>query len=426
VANVPQSFQPYIVINKTPPKPAKVTHRHRKLHLVQHASSYYLADDDNHYYPVGRDAQGDLYPAYQDSSTHSLLPLYYDPDRDRYFRTASDEDGHYYRNYVGDPGDRYYPDENDNYDSNPQDYQPEVVTPPHHDRNRDAWLLAIPVVVAAYFLLQPHHHHSNQPQITQNVIVRQAPVYIIRQIAPSAHPGQAFFQRPNARALPGRPSVLPTGGNASTFAHAMRQPALHPAVGVPSVPAMGAHPTAHAAVGHPIRPITAHTVPAKPMTHAVATHPTSAVHVAAHPTIASSHPAVHGAAHPTTVVSSAHHPAGTHAAMHPTTSHVTTSTAAHPTVHKTVTPTVHPVTAVHPTARPITHPTTLQHRAPAPVVQKPHTTITSHAPKTIPVKPVTHPASSTAHTSSTTPAHSVKPGQKPPVKNPKEHNGNSQ
>jgi hypothetical protein len=106
VQNTAASFQPYVMVNQPPPPAPKVAiPGHRTLRLVKNNSRVYLADKYGHAYEVGRDSRGNVYPVYQDTVTNQYFPLYYDRDRDSYYRVACN-DGSYYRNYVDDPDGR--------------------------------------------------------------------------------------------------------------------------------------------------------------------------------------------------------------------------------------------------------------------------------------------------------------------------------
>lgn len=250
----PQAFQPYTVVNTLPPKPKKVVHKHRRLHLALYHKKYYLADDSNRYYPVARDKSGHIYPVTYDIATHRQFPLFYDPDRDRYYRVIRDEDNHVYRNYEGDRDDVCYHDDRDDYryreDNSAQtvayynvhenvddeddyyrhdDYdRPVIVAPAHHDPNRDAWLLAIPVVVGAYFLLKPRHHSDPPP-------VYQTPPGQVRYLPGSnGRPGADFAAgRPGA---PGQSGPIVINNNQNVV---VQQPGMR---GAPGAPATGFRP----------------------------------------------------------------------------------------------------------------------------------------------------------------------------------------
>ncbi len=223
------NFQPYTVLPALPPKPKHVTHQRARLHLTQKANRYYLVDDDRHRYEAARDNEGNLYPVYHDPDTQQTIPLYYDQDRDRYYRVGRDsETHHYYRGYLDDPGDRYYEDDkarpDDEYYRPAAYHRPEVITPPHHSRNRDAaWLLAIPVVVGAYFLLKPHQHNAQRP------VYGGAPQAIVRPY-PVGSDRPSFGTRPGSGRPPG---VAPAFG---------RPPSNNPIVAVPEPPDSASRP----------------------------------------------------------------------------------------------------------------------------------------------------------------------------------------
>jgi hypothetical protein len=145
------------VIKSLPPKPPHVTHRHKTLHLVKYQDHYYLQDADEHLYNAARDNQGHYYPACTDSTTQAVYPLYYDPDRDDYYRASSDQEGHYFRCYEDEPSYVYYYDDDPVYVRH-HGYNPDcepVVYAPRHD---DSLAIAIPLLAAAFFLFRPEHH----------------------------------------------------------------------------------------------------------------------------------------------------------------------------------------------------------------------------------------------------------------------------
>lgn len=107
------AFQPYTLLPAPPPVPPVVTHQHRVLHLTHLHNHVYLTDSARHLYEAGRDAQGHIYPVYRDPVTHTAYPLYYDARRDRLYRLAQNDDGRFYRNYVGQPADEFSPPDSD-------------------------------------------------------------------------------------------------------------------------------------------------------------------------------------------------------------------------------------------------------------------------------------------------------------------------
>jgi hypothetical protein len=113
----PQAANPKTieVVHHLPPKPAVVTHIHRKLHLVKYDNRYWLEDNDNHCYLAARDHSGHLYPACYDNTDESVYPLYYDPDRDDYYHVCSDHHRHWFRCYEDDPDYVYYWDDDPVY-----------------------------------------------------------------------------------------------------------------------------------------------------------------------------------------------------------------------------------------------------------------------------------------------------------------------
>lgn len=217
-------FQPYVLLPQPAPKPAVVTHRHRVLHLARRSGHVYLADTGGHYYQVGRDRQGHIYPIYRDTATHAVYPLFYDHDRDRLYRVVRNDDGHFYRGYIDDPTDRFYADDRDYRYVTPSDSDRPIITdsynttyntynnpvhtayirggryyppPAHHTSHNTSWLWAIPIVVGAYLLLRPHHHSFIPPPRSVapvTVIVQQRqtnPVTII-----NGHPVASYVRRP--------------------------------------------------------------------------------------------------------------------------------------------------------------------------------------------------------------------------------------
>ena len=147
-----ETFKPYTVLPTLPPKPKTAARRHKTLHLAQYHRHYYLTDDHQARYDVGRDDRGDLYPVYHERESNQDYPLYYDEERDRYYRVVRDEEKHcYYRGYVDDPSDRLYDDPDAGEDTvyKPARRHRPTIDAPHHDSNRDAWLLAIPELLRA-------------------------------------------------------------------------------------------------------------------------------------------------------------------------------------------------------------------------------------------------------------------------------------
>jgi hypothetical protein len=181
-----------------PPTVNVEQHRHRYLHIVMRGGQPYLADNYDHYYNTGRTSAGQLYPVYQDPNTAAVYPLYYDEQRDDYYRcvdNAPDSDGQddapagYYRNYIGDPDDVYYEgDPNQEDECQSPDCQPYIVnyyTPdsgysyyrhyyggsgfnasygyyngPVYYGHNNSFVDAIPFIVAAFILFQPNHGHD--------------------------------------------------------------------------------------------------------------------------------------------------------------------------------------------------------------------------------------------------------------------------
>src|SRR4051794_14115001 len=159
----PEAFEPYTLVDHLPPKPKTVTRAHRNLQLVQRREGYYLVSRDGRCYQAGRDEQGHLYPVYHDSATRRDHRLYYDSDRDTYYRVGRDGSGRSYRCYEGEKQGRYYYDGRDYDHYRPADYEKPVVSAPRHKRHDNTWLLAIPAAAAAYVLLGSHHTHHRHP-----------------------------------------------------------------------------------------------------------------------------------------------------------------------------------------------------------------------------------------------------------------------
>jgi len=258
-ANAPgaQPFQPYVIINHLPPAPKTVAHLHRKLRFVRQTGHDYLVDSAGHAYLCARDSRGRLCPAYQDPGTGAVYPLRYDPDRDDYYRLGCDEDGRFYRCYVGQSADEYY--EDDRYDAaragcyppDNGDDEAEIEAPGYGGGG--AWISAVPVIVGAYFLLSNGHGHNgdwhdrsywrsarpydaysskafavNHPDPplprSQAVVSRQENGRtVVRQ---QAAPGAAQPGRPGAVAAAGHPggagtpTATPTPGAAPAAVHA--------------------------------------------------------------------------------------------------------------------------------------------------------------------------------------------------------------
>jgi hypothetical protein len=217
----PAAFQPYALLPPPPPAPPVAAPRHRVLHLTRVHQQVYLADSDRHLYEAGRDTQGHIYPIYRDPATHVTYPLYYDSSRDNLYRLARSGNGHFYRNYVGQPTDGFYDTDRDYERITPSDEDRPIVTdsyntynyntynygpsdhhanyggyrpynedpdygqnhpyytgyslpPRHHSSHFNYnWLWAIPVIVGAYLLLQPHHSNPQVYRPSPTVIVRE-------------------------------------------------------------------------------------------------------------------------------------------------------------------------------------------------------------------------------------------------------------
>ncbi|MBV9851767.1 MAG: hypothetical protein JO250_19030 [Armatimonadetes bacterium] len=320
-------FQPYALVNQPPPKPPVVTHRHRVLHLTRRGRQVYLADSDGHYYHVGRDRRGRIFPTYTDPATHAVYPLYYDSARDRLYRLARSDDGHFYRGYVDDPANRFYRDDWDyervtaggrpvvsnsynTYNENiynygpgypyPRGYNvtegtyfppppyPYVVPPAHYgSHHNDNWLWAIPVIIGAYLLLRPHHY-SPPPVRSTTVIVQQRNTIINSSSSSVFVPGYGRGEPPPPRPL--APRVRP----ATTF----RAP-LAPMAAVPAAIALrkasAIHPVAHPLPAARPLALTHPHVMTNRQTHAMAFHRPRPV---IHPRPAVIVPAQRAASHP--------------------------------------------------------------------------------------------------------------------------------
>lgn len=270
-----QDFQPYTLIPQPAPKPAVVTPRHRVLHLAVRADHPYLVDSDGHAYQVGRDAQGHLYPVYRDKVTGAAYPLYYDNARDRLYRVARADNGHFYHGYVGDPDDRFYASDHyydwsapsasdrpvieDSYNTTyntyndgdwrnaPPAYRVGYPYPTPHNSGHHTkwnWLWAIPVIVGAYLLLQPHHHSAPHYQYVHSpgqrpttVIVRNINnnynainnvnrVAVVNRVPPAAYP-QSSSLSPSARP-PVHPLVMARRAGPVAFVAPRTMMVVHP------------------------------------------------------------------------------------------------------------------------------------------------------------------------------------------------------
>jgi hypothetical protein len=183
------AYQGYYFKQQPAPIPQETAvrkhHGHRYLHIVIRDHHCYLADNYGDYYNTGRDNNGDVYPVYQDPGTGADYPLYYDNNRDSYYRCVDNGDQGYYRNYVGDPDDQFYegdPDQQEeceseqsqpfitNYDVNYasyDDYDPDYgsYNGPHYSRHDHDFVEVLPIIVAAYILLErSDDHHGNDGQ----------------------------------------------------------------------------------------------------------------------------------------------------------------------------------------------------------------------------------------------------------------------
>lgn len=301
------NFQPYTLLPKPAPKPKVATRKNRTLHLVMRDRQPYLVDSQRHYYRVGRDKSGNLYPIYRDPATGKTYPLYYDPDRDRLYRIARADDGRYYRGYVGDPGNRYYASDRDYSNGRPSDEDRSVtnisdygvkptIQGTHH--NNSAWLLAIPVLVGAYFLLKPHH--SSPPP--RYAIDHRPPTTIVRNINNShvtvnnraINNHSVIIEHGRLPTAPHRP-IVPHPLTATHHVSPMPRPAVLPQ----HSHAAAVVPTAHAA---PPAKQAAHPPAAAPRAHR-AVHPVAAAPPAkrvAHP--AAAVPRARQAVHPVAAV----------------------------------------------------------------------------------------------------------------------------
>lgn len=282
----PAAFQPYTLLPPPPPAPMVATTRHRVLHLTRIHNQVYLADSERHLYEAGRDPQGHIYPIYRDPVTRVTYPLYYDPSRDNLYRLARQEDGRFYRNYVGQPDKNFYATDRDYERIIPNDEDRPIVTDSYNTYNyntynegpnsdsrygrrrgyspyyagyrppprrsshfNDNWLWAIPVIIGAYLLLQPHHHAPPHPisarpnqvivqQITRvnvvNQIIQAAPV----GYRPIASPRPVYVSRLGNQPLPiqNHSDVLRHGALPSVVAAPMTVAAVHAAAPVRSRP----------------------------------------------------------------------------------------------------------------------------------------------------------------------------------------------
>jgi hypothetical protein len=149
-----------------------------------------------HQYAVGRDARGNLYPAYRVPNTDRYVPLYYDGRRDRYYMVAEEPYEHRYaRHYIDDPDyERYYYDPDDYSNYNPVDYdRPVIYTPAGvqtaSNGHGNDWLWAIPVIIAAAVLLQPHHHNNvaQSPPPRVSIIRPMSPVTVVNRNVNNVH-----------------------------------------------------------------------------------------------------------------------------------------------------------------------------------------------------------------------------------------------
>ncbi|MDQ2798233.1 MAG: hypothetical protein M3Y13_01145, partial [Armatimonadota bacterium] len=281
----PAAFQPYTLLPPPPPAPPVAVPRHRVLHLTRVHNRVYLADSDRHLYEAGRDPKGHVYPIYRDPATRVTYPLYYDPSRDNLYRLARQEDGHFYRNYVGQPDDQFYDTDRDYERITPSDADRPIVTdsyntynyntynngpnagrrypyyavyrppPTHHASHfNDNWLWGIPVIIGVYLLLQPHHHSPPHPyygrpnqvavnQITRINIVNQVtqaapvgyrafssprPVYVLYPAGYSPQHGYPRYARPDVR------PHGPIGAVAAVRAAALARPTEHPSLPSPN------------------------------------------------------------------------------------------------------------------------------------------------------------------------------------------------
>ena len=133
------AFQPYALISQPPPTPKVVTHRFRVLHLARRNGAVFAADGLGHFYHVGRDRRGRIFPVYRDPATRAVYPLYYDSARDRLYRVARSDDGRYYRGYVDDPANRFYADDRDYERVTPGDADRPIVTDSYNTYNYNSY-----------------------------------------------------------------------------------------------------------------------------------------------------------------------------------------------------------------------------------------------------------------------------------------------
>ena len=269
-----------------------MTPRHRVLHVTRVHDRVYLEDADRHLYEAGRDTQGHVYPVYRDPVTRASYPLYYDPARDNLYRVARNDDGRFYRNYVGQPSRQFYAADRDyerfpssdddrpvvtdsyntynyntynTYGNGSSPYEPSRPygnprpfygayrpAPVHHSSHHNSdWLWAIPVIIGAYFLLQPHPRHSSPPYraAPPTVIVRQTtPVTIINNNAP------VYNGRPSYTAVYAPPPPLrtrPLSPRALAAVHRLPPPSAYTA---PVARPIRPLPPRVVAYRHPIMP----------------------------------------------------------------------------------------------------------------------------------------------------------------------------
>jgi len=144
------------VVHKLPPIPPHATPRHKRLHLVKYEDKYWLQDVDHHCYIAARDGSGHFYPAcYDESGAGTVYPLYYDSDRDDYYRACSDHDNHHFRCYEDEPDYVYYYDDDPVYTDQGNGWnsacEPIVDAPAYNA----GWGASIPVFSASLFLFPP-------------------------------------------------------------------------------------------------------------------------------------------------------------------------------------------------------------------------------------------------------------------------------
>jgi hypothetical protein len=180
-ADPPNTFQPYDMVSGTAPVPADPPAATlRNLTVVQHLNRPYLSDSEGHYYDIGRDTHGHIYPAYYDTVTDQDYPLYFDHSRDRYYRVLHWQN-RFYMNFIGDRVGLYYrcdqPGDYVGYD--PPIYDCPVISdgnftftvysePAYYiypnryyaHWHNDNWFVSVPILIGAYFVLNENQNYG--------------------------------------------------------------------------------------------------------------------------------------------------------------------------------------------------------------------------------------------------------------------------